>query len=90
MLLKNISKKSDSLVLIKDKLKINENKIHLEIGKTFIEAYLTKENLDQNENKNENENEKIMLKKDYLVKIASEKNEIIEDDSNTPYEDILK
>jgi len=41
------------------------------------------------QNENGNENEKIMLKKDYLAKIASEKNEIIEDDSNTPYEDIL-
>lgn len=42
LLLKNKSKKSDSLVLLKDIIKINENPINFEIANTFIEAKLIK------------------------------------------------
>ena len=44
LLLKNKSKTSYTLIAIKDILKINKNKIHLQIGRIFIEACLLKEN----------------------------------------------
>ena len=44
LLLKNKSKTSYTLIAIKEGLKINKNKIHLQIGRTFIEACLLKEN----------------------------------------------
>ena len=40
LLLKNISKSSDSLILIHNVLKINENKINLQVGNTSVEANL--------------------------------------------------
>ena len=58
LLLKNMSKTSYSLVIIKDILKINRNKIHLQIGRTFIEACL----LDKNEIK---EIKKIKTRSEY-------------------------
>jgi len=44
LLLKNKSSRSDSLIAIKEVLKINRNKIHLQIGRAFIEACLLNEN----------------------------------------------
>ena len=44
LLLKNKSKTSYTLIAIKEGLKINKNKIHLQIGRIFIEACLLKEN----------------------------------------------
>ena len=43
LLLKNKSKTSYTLIAIKEGLKINKNKIHLQIGRIFIEAYLLNE-----------------------------------------------
>ena len=43
-ILKNISQKSDSLILIKNILIINKYKIHFQIGKIFVEAFLENEN----------------------------------------------
>ena len=42
VLLKNLSKKYGTLVLIKKSLKLNENKIQLQIGKIFFEAQIMK------------------------------------------------
>ena len=44
LLLQNKSLRSDTLIAIKDVLKINRNKIHLQIGRTFVEACLLNEN----------------------------------------------
>ena len=44
LLLKNKSKKSYTLIAIKEGLRINKNKIQLQIGRTFIEACYLKEN----------------------------------------------
>jgi len=44
LLLKNKSTRSDTLIAIKEELKINRNKIHLQIGRTFIEACLLNKN----------------------------------------------
>ena len=44
LLLKNKSKTSYTLIVIKEGLKINKNKIHLQIGRIFIEACLLKAN----------------------------------------------
>ena len=40
LLLKNISKSSDSLILINNILEINENKINLQVGNTLVETNL--------------------------------------------------
>ena len=42
VVLKNLSKKYGTLVLIKKSLKLNENKIQLQIGKIFLEAQIMK------------------------------------------------
>jgi hypothetical protein len=70
LLLKNISKESNSLVLIKNSLKINENKIYLEVGRTFIEAYLIKEN--DLKKINYNEIKEIKSKEDFEEQIKND------------------
>ena len=47
LILENISQKTDSLILIKDIIKINENKINLQIGNIFVETYLINEKVDK-------------------------------------------
>ena len=42
ILIKNISNTYGSLILIKKSLKINENKIQIQVGKTYIEAQMMK------------------------------------------------
>ena len=67
LLLKNKSKTSDTLIAIKEGLKINKNKIHLQIGRIFIEACLLKENKIENI-------KKIKTRKEYDEEIEREKN----------------
>ena len=64
LLLKNISERSETLVLIKDILKINENKIHIHIGRISIEACLINEKDSSNIEKY-----KIQTKKEYIDEI---------------------
>ena len=73
LLLKNKSKTSDTLIAIKEDLKINKNKIHLQIGRVFIEACLLKEN-------EINEIKKIKTRKEYDEEIEIEKNKKIEEE----------
>lgn len=64
LLLKNISERSESLVLIKDIIKINENKIHINIGRISIEACLIDEKDSSNIKKYN-----IQTKEEYLNEI---------------------
>ena len=73
LLLKNKSKTSDTLIAIKEGLKINKNKIHLQIGRIFIEACLLKENKIENI-------KKIKTRKEYDEEIEREKNKKIEEE----------
>ena len=68
LLLKNKSKTSDTLIAIKEALKINRNKIHLQIGRIFIEACL----LEENEIKEIN---KIKTREEYNKEINENKEE---------------
>ena len=53
ILLKNISKKFGTSILLKNSLKLNENRIQLQIGKIFLEAQIMKfEDFDKNKDKN--------------------------------------
>ena len=69
LLLKNKSKKNDSLVLIKNILKINKNIINLQIGKVSVEAKLIEE--DEFKGK-ENIIDKIQTKDEYKDEIRKE------------------
>ena len=73
LLLKNKSKTSDTLIAIKEGLKINKNKIHLQIGRVFIEACLLKENEIK-------EIRKIKTRKEYDEEIEIEINKKIEEE----------
>ena len=74
LLLKNLSKKSESLVLIKDTLIINENTIYLHVGRTAIEASLIKEE----DASKQNDLDIIQTKDEYM----NEKNKQIIDGNN--------
>jgi hypothetical protein len=54
--LKNISKKFRTLVLVKAPIILLENKIYLQVGRTFIEACLVNKNNKNNKDKIEKEN----------------------------------
>ena len=69
LLLKNKSKKNDSLVLIKNILIINKNTINLQIGKVSVEAKLIEE--DEFKDK-ENIIDKIQTKDEYKDEIRKE------------------
>ena len=86
LLLKNISKSSDSLILIHNVLEINEKKINLQVGNTSVEANLVygeifKENKDNNKNNDKEKNINIYYtiqsKSEYQQKLNLEMNEII-------------
>jgi hypothetical protein len=76
LLLKNKSKTSDTLIAIKEGLKINKNKIHLQIGRTFIEACLLKEN-------DIKEIRKIKTRKEYEEEVEEEIKKKIEEENGT-------
>lgn len=69
LLLKNISKKNDSLVLIKNILVINKNIINLQIGKVSMEAKLIEENEFRDR---EDITDKIKTKKEYKEEVRKE------------------
>ena len=79
LLLENKSTRSDTLIAIKEILKINRNKIHLHIGRTFIEACL----LNENEIK---EIKKIQTREEYNNEIKENQRKI-EDESTFIYTD---
>ena len=85
LLLKNISKKNDSLVLIKNTLIINKNKINLQIGKVSVEANL----IEKSEFKDDII-DKIQSKEEYEEEIRKqiESSNINNDWANAEEEDI--
>ena len=74
LLIENKSARSDTLIAIKEELKINRNKIHLQIGRTSIEACLL--------DKNKNNVKKIQTRKEYIDEIQK-KTQKFEDNDET-------